>query len=66
MIGKSGYRFFGKDHAQNKNWSGMTIRRAVIPLQRHPVCTVVRGVRAAAMLIMRKANTATSGIRNSA
>src|SRR5262245_17651658 len=36
MIPKSGYRFFGKDHAPPKSWSGMTIRRKVIPLQAKP------------------------------
>jgi hypothetical protein len=32
MIPKSGYRFFGKDHAPPITLSGMTIRRKVIPL----------------------------------
>jgi hypothetical protein len=33
MIPKSGYRLFGKDHAQTTSWSAMTIRGKVIPLQ---------------------------------
>src|SRR5260370_38070071 len=44
MIRKSGYRFslatnakrLRGDHAQTKGWSGMTIRRKVIPLQHDP------------------------------
>jgi hypothetical protein len=31
MIPKSGNRFSEKDHAQTRSWSGMTIRRKVIP-----------------------------------
>jgi hypothetical protein len=34
MIPKSGNHFSEKDHAQTRNWSGMTIRREVIPLWR--------------------------------
>jgi hypothetical protein len=33
MIPKSGNRFSEKDHAQKKSWSGMMIRRKIIPLQ---------------------------------
>jgi hypothetical protein len=32
MIPKSGNRFSEKDHAQTKGWSGMMIRRKIIPL----------------------------------
>jgi hypothetical protein len=32
MIAKSGYRFFGKDHAPSITWSEMTIPRKVISL----------------------------------
>jgi hypothetical protein len=32
MIPKSGYRFFGQDHAPPIRLSGMTSRRKVIPL----------------------------------
>jgi hypothetical protein len=32
MIPKSGAPVFGKDHAPTISWSGMTIRRKVIPL----------------------------------